>query len=102
MFYLGIDLHSKQLTVSLREETGHVVQRRQVSTEPDKIRAFLQELQQRSAADGGFMALVEVCGFHDWLLRLLVEVGCRRIILIQLEKHSKKKTDRRDAHALSD
>jgi transposase len=102
MFYLGIDLHSKQLTVSLREETGHVVQRRQVSTEPDKIRAFLQELQQRSAADGGFMALVEVCGFHDWLLRLLVEVGCRRIILIQPEKHSKKKTDRRDAHALSE
>ena len=32
MLYLGIDLHSKQLTVNLRGEDGEVIMRRQVST----------------------------------------------------------------------
>ena len=102
MLYLGIDLHSKQLTVSLRDEAGTVVLRRQVSTHPDKVRPFLEELQQRSVADGGFVAVLEVCGFHDWLVRLLQEVECRQIILIQPEKQSKRKTDRRDANAMSE
>ena len=53
MFYLGIDLHSKQLTVSLREETGHVVQRRQVSTEPDKIRRFCKSCSSVVRPTGG-------------------------------------------------
>jgi transposase len=34
MLYLGIDQHRKQLTVSVRNEAGDVVLRRQVSTEP--------------------------------------------------------------------
>jgi hypothetical protein len=33
MLYLGIDQHRKQLTVSVRNEAGDVVLRRQVSTE---------------------------------------------------------------------
>lgn len=102
MLYLGIDLHSKQLTVSLRDETGTVALRRQVSTHPDKVRPFLQEVQQRSTAEGGLVAIVEVCGFHDWLVQLLQEVGCQQTVLIQPEKQSKKKTDRRDASALSE
>jgi transposase len=102
MLYLGIDLHSKQLTVSLRDEAGAVVLRRQVSTRPDKVRPFLEELQRRSATEGGFVAIVEVCGFHDWLLALLHEVGCRQTILIQPQNPSKKKTDRRDANALGE
>ena len=48
------------------------------------------------------MAIVEVCGFNDWLLKLLAEYGCRETILIQPEKRSKKKTDRRDANALGE
>ena len=35
MFYLGIDQHARQLTISLRDEQGDVVQARQVSTQPD-------------------------------------------------------------------
>lgn len=102
MFYLAIDLHSKQLTVSLRNETGAVVLRRQVSTQPDKVRPFLEELQRRSSEEGGFVAMLEVCGFHDWLVRLLREVGCGQIVLIQPEKRSNRKTDRRDANALGE
>ena len=48
------------------------------------------------------MAILEVCGFNDWLLKLLVEYGCRQTILIQPEKRSKKKTDRRDANSLGE
>ena len=34
MFYLGIDQHAKQLTVSLRDIDGNVILKRQVSTKP--------------------------------------------------------------------
>jgi transposase len=60
----------------------------------------MQDLQEQSAAEGGWVAIVEVCGFNDWLLELLAEYGCRQIVLIQPDKTSKKKTDRRDAQQL--
>ena len=46
------------------------------------------------------MAIVEVCGFNDWLIAELKERNCREIVLIHPEKTSKKKTDRRDANNL--
>jgi transposase len=101
MLYLGIDQHRKQLTVSIRDEAGNVVLRRQVSTEWSRVRAFFEELRCLAKAEGGFVAIVEVCGFNDWLLKMLAEYGCRETVLIQVEKRSKKKTDRRDAHQLS-
>jgi transposase len=102
MLYLGIDQHRKQLTVNLRDEEGHVVVARQVSTEWKRVRAFLAELQQRAGAAGGFVAIVEVCGFNDWLLKLLEEYECREVALIQTASRSRKKTDRRDAAALAE
>jgi transposase len=102
MLYLAIDQHRKQLTVNLRNEQGDVLVRRQVSTEWPRVRSFLKELQERSVSEGGFVAIVEVCGFNDWLLQLLAEYGCRETILIQPEKRSQKKTDRRDANALGE
>jgi transposase len=102
MLYLGIDLHRKQITVCLRDQQGEMLVRRQVSTRPKKIEAFLQQLHEL-AGDDGYTALLEVCGFEEWLvLRLEREVACRDVILIQPEKPSKKKTDRRDAAALSE
>jgi transposase len=102
MLYLAIDQHRKQLTVNLRNEAGEVVLRRQVSTEWTRVREFLEELKKRSVSAGGFVAIVEVCGFNDWLLKLLREYGCREIVLVQPEKQSKKKTDHRDANALGE
>jgi len=101
MLYLGIDQHRKQLTVSVRNESGDVVLRRQVSTQWERIRAFFEELRQLAQPAGGFVAIVEVCGFNDWLLKMLTAYGCRETVLIQVEKRSKKKTDRRDAYQLS-
>jgi len=102
MLYLGIDQHRKQLTVNLRDEQGDVILKRQVSTEWARVRSFLEEVRNASVPEGGFVAIVEVCGFNDWLLKLLAEYGCRETILIQPEKQSKRKTDRRDANALGE
>ena len=101
MFYLGIDQHRKQLTVNLRNEAGDIVLRRQVSTQWKKVREFFVELDSRTAADEGFVAILEVCGFNDWLLKLLAgEPSCRHTLLVQAEERAKHKTDRRDANRL--
>lgn len=100
MLYLGIDQHSKQLTVCVRDESGAVIQRRQVSTELARTRNFFEEIQALSRDQGGFAVVLEVCGFNDWLLLLLTEYGCRHTVLIHPDKRSKRKTDRRDANAL--
>jgi transposase len=56
-----------------------VLLKRQVSTQWPRVRGFLEEVQQRSASEEGFVAILEVCGFNDWLLKLLVEYGCRAL-----------------------
>jgi len=99
MLYLAIDQHRKQLTLNLRDEKGEVVLKRQVSTQWERVRAFFEDLRQRSEREGGFVAILEVCGFNDWLLKMLDEYGCRETVLVQPEKRSKRKTDRRDANA---
>ena len=60
MLYLSIDQHAKQLTVSLRDEDGNVLDRRQVSTEPKRVRAYFEELKLWGRAAGGYMAILEV------------------------------------------
>lgn len=102
MLYLAIDQHRKQLTVNLRDEAGDVILRRQVSTEWERVREFFDGLRNQSATEGGFVAIVEVCGFNDWLLHLLAEYGCRETVLVQPEKRPRHKTDRRDSNSLGE
>ena len=84
MLYLGIDLHLKQMTVSLRNEDGDVVLRRQVSTRWPKLAEFREQLHQAVAADEKYVAVVEVCGFHDWLVRWLQQDHrCHQVLVIQ-------------------
>ncbi len=99
MLYLAIDQHAKQITVCVRNEDGDTVLRRQVSTRREKIETFFQQLTEM---DAQFMAILEVCGFNDWLIEVLRHRNCSEIVLIHPEKPSKKKTDRRDAHKLAD
>ncbi len=99
MLYLGIDQHSKQITVNVRDDSGNVVLRKQVSTRGTATRDFLTQLAQQSGADG-YYAIVEVCGFNDWLLDLLPQCGCREIVLIHPGNPGKRKTDKRDANQL--
>jgi transposase len=99
MLYLGIDQHRKQLTVCIRNEKGDVIFRQQVSTRWEPVRGFLAEIRKK-AGKAGFVVILEICGFNDWLVKLLKEYGCSKVLLVQPEKRSKKKTDRRDANAL--
>ena len=102
MFYLGIDQHARQLTVNLRDRNGDVVLRRQVSTRPEKVLRFFEELTALCAQHAcGFWAVVEVCGFNEWLLEMLKNFRCAKILLVQPEDSDKRKTDKRDA-ALSE
>src|SRR5262245_17123187 len=103
MFYLGIDQHARQLTISLRDEGGDVLLARQVSTQLEKVQAFFQQLTRQRLHDGeAFVAVLEVCGFNDWLIRMLHDYRCHKVILIQTEERKLRKTDRRDAAALSE
>jgi transposase len=101
MLYLSIDLHRKQMTISLRDEDGTVLLNRQVSTWGAEPVKFLEQVAQRAGSDG-YLAILEVCGFHDWLAELLPQHGCREVVLIQAEKKSRRKTDRRDANQLGE
>jgi transposase len=103
MLYLGIDLHRKQMTVSLRNESGDVLLRRQVSTRWPKMEEFRTQLHEAVPADEGYVAVVEICGFHDWLVKWLREdERCQQVLVVQPLGRSATKTDRRDAHGLSE
>jgi transposase len=102
MLYLAIDQHRKQLTVNLRNEKGDVLVRRQVSTQWKKVREFFTDLARRSTGDGGFLAILEVCGFNDWLIKMLHQYDCQEIVLVHPQKRATKKTDFRDANALGE
>ena len=102
MLYLGIDQHARQITISLRDDHGDVLLARQVSTQPEKIQAFFQQLRrERLREDESFVAVLEVCGFNDWLIQMLHDYRCHKVILIQPEERKLRKTDRRDAAGLS-
>jgi transposase len=101
MLYLAIDQHSKQLTVNVMNEDGRVELRKQVSTRGNGPREFLTRLSEQAGPDG-YLAILEVCGFNDWLLDLLPECGCRQTVLVCPDKPGPRKTDRRDAQQLAE
>ena len=78
-----------------------MILKRQVSTQPEKVRAFFAGLAQKAGADGGFLAILEICGMNDWLVKMLQEYGCREIVVVQPTERAKQKTDRRDAGDLA-
>jgi transposase len=102
MLYLAIDQHRKPLTVNVRDEEGRMIIARQVSTQWARVRAFFEDRRPGAQAAGGLAAIVEVCGFNDWLIKLLEEFGCVELLLIQPTSRSRTKTDRRDAATLGE
>ena len=98
ILYLGIDQHARQLSISLRDEQGDFLQAVQDSTQPEKIQEFLTKLIQDCVRMGeSFIAVLEVCGLNDWLIRLLHDYRCHKVILIQPEEWMQRKVDRRSA-----
>ena len=83
MLYVAIDQHAKQITVCVRNAEGETILRRQVSTRPEKIQVFFEQITK---LDAKFMAILEVCGFNDWLLAELRKWKCQEIV-IQIDEH---------------
>ena len=83
MLSVGIDQHKRHLTICIRDEQGEIVKRQQVSTAWKKIDPFLESLQARSASHGGYVAVMEVCGFNGWLVKRLKQFGCHRVCVIR-------------------
>ena len=83
--------------------SGDVVLRRQVSTQWPKLAEFRGQLHEALAAGEKYVAVVEVCGFHDWLVRWLQQdERCQQALVVQPLGRSAHKTDPRDANALSE
>jgi len=102
MFYVGIDQHKRHLTICVRNEQGDVALRRQVKTGWLEVDRFLESLQERSVPEGGYVAIMEVCGFNDWLLKRLARWGCTKVYVIAAPPRLRNKTDRRDSAKLSE
>jgi transposase len=102
MQYVGIDQHKRHLTICVRNEQGDIVLRQQVSTNWKKIDAFLEKLRDDAGQVGGYVAMLEICGFNHWLIRRLNQWGCRQVYLIAAPERTRQKTDRRDAAKLGE
>jgi len=100
MLYLAIDQHKEHLTINIRNEQGDVIRKGQIRTAPADINAFFDDFVKKARQCRGYMAIVEVCGFNDWLLAKLKATECREIVVIQPEGSGLNKTDKRDANAL--
>jgi transposase len=75
MLYLGIDQHKSQLKVNLRGEEGSEILKRQVSTRWEKVRAFFADLAEKARPEGGFLAILEICGMNPWLVAGMKKVS---------------------------
>ena len=68
-----------------------------------KINKFFSRFTRERLKDQEpFVAVIEVCGFNEWLIRMLRDYRCEKVLLIQPEERKNRKTDRRDAAALSE
>jgi len=102
MLYLAIDQHKHQMTINVRNEQGDVIQKGQISTNHADIDDFFVALVKKARKHRGYMAIVEVCSFNDWLLEKLKKTRCSEIVVIQPGKTAVHKTDKRDANALGE
>ena len=102
MFFVGIDQHKRHLTICVRDEQGEIALRRQVSTKWEQVDQFLESLRERAVEHGGYVAVMEVCGFNGWLIKRLEQRGCKRVCVISAPDRVRQKTDRRDAARLSE
>jgi transposase len=100
VFYVGIDLHKKTITVCVVNQQRTVVKSRTLRCcDPETIVTFFQEL-------GAFQAVVEATASYEWLWQLL-EPHAERLVLAHPRKlrviaESTRKNDRLDARVLAE
>lgn len=98
MFYVGLDIHSKHISICVPSEAGQLVVRSRVRTVDELMRA-LESLQDR------FEVCYEAsCGyghFHDLLRPIAARVLVAHPGQLRLIYRSENKNDRNDAERLA-
>lgn len=100
MFYVGIDLHKKTISVCVVNQERKIMTRRTLACcEPEGIVKFFAEL-------GPFQAVVEATASYEWLWQLL-EPHANRLVLAHPKKlriiaESTRKSDKLDAKVLAE
>src|SRR5262245_28828844 len=98
MLYVGLDIHSKSITLCVLSETGQVVRRARVRT-IDEMMQILERLSDR------FEVCYEAsCGYghyHDLLRPIASRVLVAHPGQLRLIFRSKDKNDRKDAERLA-
>jgi transposase len=98
MLYVGLDVHSKQITVCVLDDAGKVRQRCQVQ-QVDQLMSLLKRLPSP------FEVCFEASTGYGRLFELLCTIAARVVVahpgLLKLIYRSKKKSDRRDAEKLA-
>lgn len=99
MFFVGIDLHKKSITVCVVNQERAIVQRRTLAcVESDAIRQFF-------AALGPFQAVVEATASYEWLWQLLEPLADRLVLAhpkkLRIIAESTRKSDQLDAQVLA-
>lgn len=98
MVYVGLDIHSKQITVCVLNSTGQVLQRGQVQ-QLDQLVALLKALPE--PCEVCFEASTGYGRFFELFSTIAARVVVAHPGLLKLIFRSKKKSDRRDAEKLA-
>ncbi len=98
MFYVGLDIHSKQITICVLDGNGKIVERRMVRS-IEELTQFLQRLPQR--CDVCYEASCGYGFYHDLLRPLVGRVLVAHPGHLRLIFRSRKKNDRKDAERLA-
>lgn len=98
MFYVGLDIHTKQITICVLDENGKVHERCTVRSIEELMR-FLRRLPDR------FRVCYEASTGYGRFFELLTQVAERVVVahpgLLKIIFRSKQKNDRRDAEKLA-
>ena len=99
MLYTGIDLHRRTVVVCTVEESGRVVERRTMNTQPELITAYFRQW------DAPHRAVVESTTGWYWLCDLLNSLGVTIVLAhakyLKAISYAKVKTDAVDAETLA-
>lgn len=102
MLCLAIDHHKSHLVTRVLDDAGTCVHQSRVSTRPPDVDRFLSWIAAESADQGGFLVMLEECGFTLWLEQKLADSGCRKVVKIQPLRRQAQKTDKRDAASIAE
>jgi formyltetrahydrofolate hydrolase len=92
-------VRSQRVAFDKRKQASQLLRRHLTSC----VALFREQLRQVAAGDEKYVAILEVCGFHDLLVKWLhQDARCQLVLVVQPLRRSATKTDRRDAHALSE